>query len=61
MNQRKNNSPNMVSMQSSMAIRAWTLTPILCLLALHFEISRLASHWHDYDKETRWQSVQTVA
>lgn len=38
----------MVNMQSRMAMRAWTLTPILRAPALHCVGIRLASHRHDY-------------
>lgn len=40
-------SPSMVNMQSRMAMRAWTLTPILRALPSHFVRSRLSSHRHD--------------
>lgn len=40
-------SPSIVKMQSRMARRAWTLTPILRAPALHSVGIRLASHWHD--------------
>lgn len=44
-------SPSMVKMQSKMATRAWTLTPILRAPALHCVGIRPASHRHDYEEK----------